>query len=247
MTCPPGAATPARGGRFPVPAYLLLITAFLAAWAWPVADPRADDVFEFYPSYYPHEIRIEAVGRASAAKLLSNTSLHAYIGGDPFTGGTPPAGLGRVESLGSYLVVTFNRASQAVRDADGRCAAAAALVGALAATKEAYVFHPYPVTPFHADYLHHFDLAESARKQPDPRPASTAPPRALKIRAKGKAAEQLVPREHPEERAGVEQVAAAHDPSKSRSTASGSGALKSCAMRTRARSAPSARSTGRSR
>src|SRR6266540_173562 len=28
------------------------------------------------------------------------------------------------------------------------------------------VFHPYPVTPFHPDYLHHFDLAEAAKNSP---------------------------------------------------------------------------------
>ena len=27
-----------------------------------------------------------------------------------------------------------------------------------------FVFHPYPVTPYHADYLHHLDRVEAARR-----------------------------------------------------------------------------------
>ena len=26
-----------------------------------------------------------------------------------------------------------------------------------------FVFHPYPVTPYHADYLHHLDRVEAAK------------------------------------------------------------------------------------
>jgi hypothetical protein len=36
---------------------------------------------------------------------------------------------------------------------------------AAAARKESYIFHPYPVTPYHSDYLQHFDLAESVKNK----------------------------------------------------------------------------------
>lgn len=172
---------------------LILLATLLVALASPLYDALADDVLEFYPSYYPHEIRIEAIDPASAAKLLAKNSLHAYVGGDPFPGGKPPPGLGHVESLGSYLVATFNTARGAMANRDARCASAGTLASILAAAKGAYVFHPYPVTPFHMDYLHHFDLSESAKRRYDPRPGPSVPSLALKIRPNGTLAKQLVP------------------------------------------------------
>ncbi len=176
MTCPPGTA---GGGRF------FFLAVVLGVWAGAPAAARADHALEFSPSFYPHEIRIDVVNPAAAAKLFAKYFLHAYVGGDPFAGMTPPANLGHVESLGSFLVGTFDGAAP-MGDRDARCEGARRLASALAAGKERYVFHPYPVTPFHPDYLRHFDLVESAKK---PSEASVAP----KIRVKGKVAEQLVP------------------------------------------------------
>ena len=36
-----------------------------------------------YPSYYPHEIRIDALDPHAAAARLTNKSLHAYLGAIP--------------------------------------------------------------------------------------------------------------------------------------------------------------------
>ena len=36
-----------------------------------------------FPSYYPHEIHIEAIEPAAAAKALSDETLHAYVGAAP--------------------------------------------------------------------------------------------------------------------------------------------------------------------
>ncbi len=130
---------------------------------------------------------------ASAAKLLTNNSIHAYIGRDPFAKGAVPSHLGHAESLGSYLVVTFNPASGALDDRDTRCGIGGKLVGALAREQGGYLFHPYPVTPYHMDYLQHFDLAESAKKRYAPRSDQRISPLALKIRAKGTLAEKVVP------------------------------------------------------
>ena len=174
-----------------VPRYCLLASVLLLSWASTLRAAHADHALEFLPSYYPQEIRIATVDPASAPKLLSNHSIHVYIG-DPFAGRAIPPGLGHTESLGSYLVVTFNPASPRLGDPDSRCATVGTVVGALVARKGAYIFHPYPVTSYHTDYLQHFDLAETAKRHYEPRPGQGIPP-ALKIRAKGKLAEKLVP------------------------------------------------------
>lgn len=184
MTCPPGTA---RGGRF------FFLAVLLVAWAGALGDARADHALDFFPSFYPHEIRIQALDAAAAAKLLAKNSLHAYVGGDPFAGGTPPADLGHVDSLGSYLVLTFNRAGPAQSEGNTRCDSARGHLGALAKGKGGYVLHPYPVTPFHADYLAHFDLAEAARQRFASTAGASEPPGALRLRTKGKLAARLVP------------------------------------------------------
>ena len=172
---------------------LIVLAALVACWASTLTDARADHALEFYPSYYPHEIHIEVAGPASGAERLANNSIHAYIGRDPFVGRPVPAHLGHADSRGSYLVVTFNPASGALADRDTRCATAVKLVSALTARPEAYVFHPYPVTPYHMDYLQHFDLAESVKNRYAPRSDQSFSPLPLKIRAKGTLAEKLVP------------------------------------------------------
>ena len=61
-----------------------------------------------YPSYYPDEIRIEAVDPAAAGKVLIDETLHAYVGAVPeFTG--PLSGhVKSAKSLGSFLILSFN-------------------------------------------------------------------------------------------------------------------------------------------
>ncbi len=141
-------------------AIAFLFLSFLA-----VTSAEADHALPFNPSYYPHEIQIKTVGLTSAKKLLSNNSLHAYIGGDPFVNGGIPQHLGYAESLGSYVVATFDVASTSWNQREKRCAGAGSLVSGLAENKGNYIFHPYPVTPYHEDYLQHFDLAESVKNK----------------------------------------------------------------------------------
>jgi len=64
--------------------------------------------------------------------------------------------------VGSYLVVTFNPASAALPDRERRCAAASQLRRALTKAPALYRVHSYPVTPYHMDYLHHFDAIDAA-------------------------------------------------------------------------------------
>jgi hypothetical protein len=115
----------------------------------------------YYPSFYPQEIRIEVAAPAAAPRLFGKNAIHAYVGPLP-----APKGAGHlawVESLRSFVVLVFNPASRTFADPRERCAAAARLAPALAAAKGEYIFHPYPVTPYHGDYLHHADLVEAAK------------------------------------------------------------------------------------
>jgi hypothetical protein len=116
---------------------------------------HAGHEFPFYPSFYPQEITVEALDPASAAARLAKGTLHAYAGAIS----APGAKLGTVTSLGGYVVARVPELS----DRAARCAAARGMKEAL---PPGAIWHPYPVTPFHADYLYHADRAEAARAAP---------------------------------------------------------------------------------
>ena len=122
----------------------------LVAWA---GLARGGHEVPVYPSYYPHEITITALSPERAAPLLADARLHAYIGPEPRFPGGAPASVRRVESLGDYVTVRINTQS---------CAALDAALRGLAGRGD-FVFHPYPVTPFHGDYLVHADRAEAEK------------------------------------------------------------------------------------
>jgi len=164
----------------------LLSLSFLA-----FTPAQADHALPFNPSYYPHEIQIKTVDLTSAKRLLSKNSLHAYVGGDPFANGATPQHLGSAESLGSYLVATFDVTSTSWKEREARCAGAGALVSGLAVKKGSYIFHPYPVTPYHPDYLQHFDLAEPVKNKYRPG-SNRGSGLNVKIRTKGTLAEKIV-------------------------------------------------------
>jgi hypothetical protein len=138
---------------------------------------HAGHEFPFYPSFYPQEITVEALDAQAAARRLAAGTLHAYAGSD-FAAKVDPAKVATIAALGGYVVATFDR------DADRatRCAKAQALRSALG---DGYTWHPYAVTPFHADYLYHADRAEPAR-------IADAAPSKLRLRARGAAAERLL-------------------------------------------------------
>ncbi|MDP3767792.1 MAG: hypothetical protein Q8S13_07240, partial [Dehalococcoidia bacterium] len=123
-----------------------------------VASADAGHESPFYPSFYPQEITIQRVEPSSAAALLQRSAIHAYVGGDLFPSVAAPVSVSAAESLGSYVVLTFNPGAQGVADGRARCLAARSVLSALAKSKAPYVFHPYPVTPYHEDYLGHVDL-----------------------------------------------------------------------------------------
>ena len=99
------------------------ITSLLWITIWMVLTPaEAGHELPYYPSFYPHEIRVEVVPPEVAATRLQQGTLHAYIGATPHFAEPPPAHVSPVASLGTYLVVTFDGAgpeAQADRPAAG--------------------------------------------------------------------------------------------------------------------------------
>ncbi len=148
----------------------------------------------FYPSYYPQEIRLESIDATAAGGFLQRGAIHAFIGDDPFPGRPLPVDMAAVDSLGSYVVVTLNPSSARFRDQPARCALARYIVITLARDQGRFVFHPYPVTPYHMDYLEHVDLAELSRQQIRAHTSNNAAPGgvAVTVSAHGPLAEDLV-------------------------------------------------------
>ena len=114
----------------------------------------------FYPAFYPQEVSVRWVEPRAAAPLLLKNALHAYVGADPLAG-TPTEKVRYVESLRGWVVLTFARPAG---DAEARCAAGAAVVRALG-PRAPFVAHPWPVTPYHDDYVQQYDLVQRARER----------------------------------------------------------------------------------
>jgi hypothetical protein len=149
---------------------------------------RSGHELPVYPSYYPHEIEIRTTLPEQAADELRDGRLHAYVGEGLRFPGAVPDPIRAVESLGSFVVVRTSRAQ------DSACAIRDRVLRAIAAHPTEVIFHPYPVTPLHGDYLHHVDLAEAAKARMLAAPAGAASDgdERLKIRAAG-TTERLVP------------------------------------------------------
>ena len=167
--------------------FVLLYASSIIAVAW------AGHELPIYPSFYPHQIDVHTLPREQAATALIDAQLHAYIGrGVHFPGAVPDA-MGTVDSLGTYAIVRVNPQAPLAHDEASMCAATKTVIRAVA--KGDVVLHPYPVTPFHGDYLYHVDLADAEKTKitdaPDSPPISD-----LKIKASGSVAQR-----HPEWRA----------------------------------------------
>lgn len=133
-----------------------------------------------YPSFYPHEIDIQTLAPAEAPAALLEAKIHAYVGPGVHFSSVPHDVIGKVESLGSFVMIRINPQSPLARDEPSMCAAVKFVVRETA--QGDVVFHPYPVTPLHGDYLYHADLAEAAKARLT---GTDAPVRDLKIRATG--------------------------------------------------------------
>lgn len=161
-----------------------------------VTAARSGHELPVYPSYYPHEIELTAVAPERAADLLLAGKIQAYVGSAPRFAVPPPESIGSIESLGSFVIVRVNSASPFAKDGRSACAIAKTVVRDLAAKNGDLVVHPYPVTPFHGDYLHHVDLAEAAKvRLLEGAPVAPVDLRNLKVKADAELARSLVPAE----------------------------------------------------
>jgi hypothetical protein len=149
---------------------------------------RAGHEFPFYASYYPQEITLSVLPPAAASPKFAVGAVHAYLGGDPFAGRPAPATIAAVESLAAYVTVTLNPAARFPGDGGARCDAVRSVTEGLAAAP-GYRAAPYPVTPYHPDFLQHADLAAAASAAP--RTAWRGAP--LRVRTGGGPAADLVP------------------------------------------------------
>jgi hypothetical protein len=168
------------------PSVVLVLAALLAA----LGVARGGHELPVYPSYYPHEIAIETMPSEHAADLLRDAKLQAYLGAEPRFPGAVPASIRAVESLGSFVIVRINPERMA-KDGRSACAVVEAIVRDMAG-KDGFVFHPYPVTPWHGDYLYHVDRAEAEKTRLLSAPAAS-PPRNLMVRAGGTLASLVRP------------------------------------------------------
>src|SRR6516162_6140583 len=143
-----------------------------------------------YPSYYPHEIAIETMPPQRAADLLGDAKLHAYVSRRPLFPDAVPSSVRAVESLGSFVIVRLNP-EHIVEDERSACSAVDAILREMAG-KGGFVFHPYPVTPLHGDYLYHVDQAEAEKTRLLGTPAAS-PSHKLQVRADGMTASLVRP------------------------------------------------------
>ena len=151
---------------------------------------RAGHELPYYPSFYPHEIQLTVSDAGGAAEALRTGLTHATPGTDPF-GGALPRQIAAAASWGGYVVLTFSR--EAIRSIapPQRCALARDVAGRLDRTVTGFIVYPYPVTPYHGDYLYHYDLAQDAQRAVAAE-ATTAWPAAFTVDASGAAA-RLMP------------------------------------------------------
>jgi hypothetical protein len=139
-----------------------LVLATAALLVAPLA--RSGHELPVYPSYYPHEIEIATLDFQHAAERLLAGKLHAYIGGIPPLASAPADTTAVVQSLGAFVIVRLNPLSSHAREEVSACAAVAGIVREMPAGGGGLIVHPYPVTPFHGDYLQHADRADAAKQ-----------------------------------------------------------------------------------
>jgi hypothetical protein len=178
----------------------------LAALLVTLGVARGGHEVPVYPSYYPHEIGIETIPPERAGDLLRDATLQAYLGAEPRFPGAVATSIRAVESLGSFVIVRINPGPWA-EDERSACAVLDAIIRDMAG-KDGVVFHPYPVTPLHGDYLYHLDRAEAEKTRLLGAPAAL-PPRNPMVRAGGTLASLVRPEwraQGPDWDAAVEEV-----------------------------------------
>lgn len=146
--------------RTAAPALLILILTLTGL----LQPARAGHESAYLPSFFPHEIRLQVLPVDAVGRLRDGT-FHATVGIDMFANAPLPPNVAAAESLEGYLVVTadgprLERAPTALR-----CTVLERALRVLARRHGSFRFHPYPVTPFHEDFLHHADLVTARTTQ----------------------------------------------------------------------------------
>ena len=144
--------------------------------------------FPVYPSYYPHEIRVQTIAPDRAAALLLAGKIQAYIGPEPHFTSASPDSIRAVDSLGSLVVVRVNPESSLALDHAAACVLGRTVIREIAGRHGQLRFHPYPVTPYDGDYLYHADLAEAARTRLVGKSAGAAATVAQRLRVRASTA-----------------------------------------------------------
>jgi hypothetical protein len=156
-----------------------------------IAAAWAGHELPVYPSYYPHQIEIATATPEEATEQLRTGKMHAFVGNNLQFTELPPT-VTSVQSLGSLIVAELNPQSpSAGKQAEG-CEVSGALLRALAQGQAKVIVHPYPVTPYHGDYLYHADIAEAAKAR-FLVSGETRAPETLKVKAESLLTQSLVP------------------------------------------------------
>jgi len=164
---------------------LIVLTLGSIAAAW------AGHELPVYPSYYPHEIEIATATPEQASEQLRTGKMHAFVGNNLRLADLPPA-VASVQSLGSLIVAELNPQSPLADKQGEGCELTGELLRALAQSQGKLIVHPYPVTPYHGDYLYHADVAEAAKARLLASGKARAPV-TLKVKAESLLAQSLVP------------------------------------------------------
>src|SRR6266849_3690715 len=119
-----------------------------------VTSARGGHELPIYPSFYPHEIEIRTLDPEQAGNALRSGEIQAYLGSGVRFAQALPENIRAIESLGSIIMVRINPHSALEADETSACSVIKAIAHELSG-EDAFILHPYPVTPFHGDYLHH--------------------------------------------------------------------------------------------
>ena len=122
----------------------------------------------YYPSFYPQEIRIEPLDPDAAAREFGNAKdpLHAYLGATPRFAATAASHLKSVVSLRSFIAAPHQSAIGRAWPAVTRAAASWRRRFPCWRRPRTSWRTPYPITPYHADYLDHVDTVLTAAAAP---------------------------------------------------------------------------------
>jgi len=156
-----------------------------------IAAAWAGHELPVYPSYYPHEIEIATATPEQASEQLRTGKMHAFVG-STLRFADLPAEVASVQSLGSLIVAELNPQSPLADKQEEGCELIGELLRALAQSQGKLIVHPYPVTPYHGDYLYHADVAEAAKARFLSSGKARAP-ETLKVKAESLLVQSLVP------------------------------------------------------